>query len=337
VISDEDEGSASDTIGGGQTIVLARWPDVTAPEYEMFALSQSKGVRELWSFAPNDMESNLGSLRCATSTIASTPSTNELGSSDFCVAGLEQNAASCDLETTHLGRHIPSYIRYMVTSTAQDMAKWSTAGAEIHTVRVLDIGLGLGTSVAFLTKLAPVTVALQVESIELRADIIDACMQHFACSGKHPRAVIETHQSDCLQAVLDRAEKGKLYDYIFVDCFHSDASVPGSCCSPLFVKTAASLLRPGGSIKQNIWNHHIYNIEIRNDFETTLASYRQIFDNVSMWGSEQYDTTAYGHNVAITGYKSCEFLISIKCTCFDFHVYNIVQRHRLDRVNLSLQ
>ena len=129
--------------------------------------------------------------------------------------------------------------------------------------RILMLGLGGGSLVHFLFKVAPLA---QIDVVELRPQVIEISKTFFKLPGNDCRLTV--HCMDAAQFVTDSLiRKPAQYDLILVDVF-DDSGPSGLVRDKVFLKQCKGLLTDKGVIAFNLWNRR----------EDTYTSLRKLYN-----------------------------------------------------------
>lgn len=147
--------------------------------------------------------------------------------------------------------------------------------------RVLLLGLGGGELSQYLLHHCS---GMQVDAVELNADVISLARSYFGLSQyEHKfKGQLNIEQNDGLNAVKAHIKAGgqDTYDAVLVDCFVSGGEVPESCRSRELASNVKMVLKPGGSLLQNIWHFSNMKSQVAEQYLETKAIYKDVFDGL---------------------------------------------------------
>lgn len=211
-----------------------------APNGEVLGRAISAGVQSRLFCQGPAPKAPLCGLSSNSSSGAPSSDEEEEGS---CAALVARGGCPCDQDPAVLPP-LP-YMRAMLDAAEQACKKEETNRTSSY--RALVIGLGAGVLPSQLRhRCGPHT---RVESVEYSQPVIDLATRFF---GFRTDAEHSAEQGDAAVAARRRAEEGKSYDLVLVDCFGDDGVIPPSCRSEAFVRDLKRILRPPhGLLVQN--------------------------------------------------------------------------------------
>jgi spermidine synthase len=136
--------------------------------------------------------------------------------------------------------------------------------------RLLLVGLGGGALTMYLRSHCP---ALQIDAVEANQHVVDAAYHLFGLDSSGTKVSVEV--ADGGAAIQSRVASGAAYDFIVVDCFQAQGSVPESCRSEAFISGLHSILKPGGKVLQQVW---------KAQYKSMLRMYHNEFGTARSFG-----------------------------------------------------
>mmetsp|Transcript_87687 Transcript_87687/g.151960 ORF Transcript_87687/g.151960 Transcript_87687/m.151960 type:complete len:337 (-) Transcript_87687:99-1109(-) len=187
-------------------------------------------------------------------------------------SAIDQGACKCQADTA-IADHLP-YQRFIL---GQALDRCLAHKSESQPYRALALGLGGGAMPMYLRHKCK---AAQVESVEVDPRVIAVAQRLL---GFRPDGQNKVECADALEslkrreAVILRARDAPHYDLALVDCFEN-GQVPESCSSDVFVGALHAVVRPGGSVFQNV---------LRKDVDPLLHLYKGFFGKVNVTKIEE--------------------------------------------------
>jgi len=145
--------------------------------------------------------------------------------------------------------------------------------------QLLMVGLGGGALPRYVH--SQCAAGTKLESVERDPRVIEAATRFFGLNVT--TGVHEVEQADALDAVEDRARRGRRYDAVLVDCFGAEPLVPEHCRSEAFVGALREIVAPGGRAVQSVW---------RPQYDALLEEYQRAFGSDHVRGEDVDGTGA---------------------------------------------
>lgn len=179
----------------------------------------------------------------------------------------QADCGSCPCDFDADAKLSASYMRTMFGS----MEKLCSSAEE---TRVLVVGLGGGEFSQYLLHKCP---NIKVDAIELSGDVISAARSYFGLEQAEDSFGdrLNVEQADALAALQLRDEGS--YDAVVIDCFAGGGIVPESCRSRKFAESVKRVLKPSGSLLQNMWRRSPGHPRVASDYTETMTTYKDVF------------------------------------------------------------